>query len=191
MFLTEAEYELMGAIMDQLIDIIKKRRSVRVYRNKPLSTDTINSLLEAAKYAPTARNLQQLEYKVITNRGLVKRISDRITTIVKKEYPSIQIRERSSRFHDAPLLIIITGPKENIWIYSDAALAVQNIMLYATSIDLGTCFIGMARFIEKDEELMHELHISNDRRVAAAVICGHADEEPAEKEKKMNAEFFH
>lgn len=177
--------------MNQILDIIKRRRSIRAYKNKPLSTDTVNSLLEAAKHAPTARNLQQLEYKVITNKDLIKKISDRITTIVKKEYPSIQMRDRSSLFYDAPLLIIITGPKENTWIYSDAALAVQNIMLYATSIDLGTCFIGMTRFIEKDEDLMHELNISNDRKVAAAVICGNADEEPAGKEKKMTVEFFH
>lgn len=177
--------------MNQLMDIIRERRSVRVYKNKPLSTDIIHSLLEAAKYAPTARNLQQLEYKVITNKDLIQKISDRIMVIVKKEYPSIQLRNRPSLFYDAPLLIIITGPKENTWIYSDAALAVQNIVLYATSIDLGTCFIGMARFIEKDEELMHELHISGDRKIAAAVICGYADEKPAEKEKKISAEFFH
>jgi hypothetical protein len=37
---------------------------------------------------------------------------------------------------------------------------------------------------------MRELNISDDRKVAAAVICGYSDETPAEKEKKMNAEFF-
>ncbi|HML02919.1 MAG TPA: nitroreductase family protein [Candidatus Bathyarchaeia archaeon] len=172
------------------MDIIRERRSVRRYKDKALSADIINSLLEAAKFAPTARNLQQLEYKVITNKDLIKKISDRIAAIVKKEYPSIQLRDRSNLFYDAPLLIVVTGPKENIWTYSDAALAVQNIMLYATSLYLGTCFIGMARFIERDEELLRELHILNDRKVAAAVICGYADEKPAEKEKKMNVEFL-
>ena len=172
------------------MDIIKERRSVRLYKNKALTADIINSLLEAAKFAPTARNLQQLEYKVITNKELIKKISDRITVIVKKEIPSIQLRDRSNLFYDAPLLIIITGSKENIWIYSDAALAVQNIMLYATSIHLGTCFIGMTRFIERDEKMLRELHISDDRKIAAAVICGYPDEKPAEKEKKMNVEFF-
>jgi len=176
--------------MDQILEIIKKRRSVRVYKNKPLKKDTVDSLLEAAKYAPTARNLQQLEYKVIANQELIRKISDRIATIAKKKFPSIQIRDRSNLFYDAPLLIVITGPKDNTWIYSDAALAVQNIMLYATSIDLGSCFIGMARFIDEDKELARELHISDDRRVVAAVICGYPDEKPAEKEKKMNVEFF-
>ena len=174
----------------ELLDVIKKRRSIRAYKSQPLSKEIINSILEAAKYAPTARNLQELEYKVITNINLIQQISDSITGIVKKEYPSFKLRDRPSLFYGAPLLIIITGPKENTWIHSDAALAVQNIMLYATSLGLGTCFIGMVRFIEKDKEIMAELNISNDRKVAAAVICGYPDEEPAEKEKKMNAEFF-
>jgi len=179
-----------GESVSHLMDIIKRRQSFRRYKNESLPTDTINSLLEAAKFAPTARNLQQLEYKVITNKDLIKRISDKITAIVKKEYPSIQLRDRSNLFYDAPLLIIVVGPKENTWIYSDAALAVENIMLYATALDLGTCFIGMARFIERDEEMLRILHMSTDKKVAAAVICGYADEKPTEKEKKMNAEFF-
>lgn len=173
-----------------MLEIIKKRRSIRAYKNKPLSKGTIGLLLEAAKHAPTARNLQQLEFKVITNKGLVKKISDRITSIVRKRYPAIQMRDRTNLFYDAPLLMIIAGPKENTWICSDAALAVQNIMLYATSIDLGTCFIGMARLIEEDKELMRELHVSDDKKIAAAVIVGHPNETPAEKEKTMNAEFF-
>jgi nitroreductase len=150
----------------------------------------VDSLLEAAKYAPTARNLQQLEYKVITKKEFAQKISGRITSLVREKYPSIQLRDRSSLFYDAPLLIIITGPKDSMWIYSDAALAVQNVMLFATSIGLGSCFIGMARFIDEDEELMRELHINLDRKIAAAVICGYPDEKPAEKEKKIVIEFF-
>jgi nitroreductase len=175
--------------MNQIMDAIKKRRSIRVYEDKPLSADIVNSVLEAAKFAPTARNLQQLEYKVITNKDLIKKISDRIIAIVKREQPSIKLR-LGGLFYNAPLLIVITGPEENHWIYSDAALAVENVMLYATSVGLGTCFIGMARFIDKDEELKDELHISKDRKVAAAVICGYPQQEPEEKEKKIVTEHF-
>jgi nitroreductase len=130
-----------------------------------------------------------LEYKVITSKDLIQKISDRIIAVVKREQPSIKLRE-GGLFYNAPLLVIITGPEENRWIYSDAALAVDNVMLYATSVGLGTCFIGMARFIERDEELMAELHISKDRKVAAAVICGYSKQKPEEKEKKLTTEFF-
>jgi nitroreductase len=180
--------------MDNIMEIIKKRRSIRAYKAQPLSEDVIHSILDAARYAPSARNLQQLEYKVITNMDLIKKLSDGIAAALKRDSASFPARPnmpvRPNFFYNAPLLIIIIGPKENQWIASDAALAVQNIMLYATSIGLGTCFIGMARYIEKDKQLVKELHISEDSRIAAAVICGYADENPAEKQKKMNAEFY-
>jgi nitroreductase len=182
----------MGQTVDQIMEVIKKRRSIRVYKNRPLSREIIDSLLQAAEYAPNARNLQQLEYKVITNQGLIKGISDKIVAGLKEENPQVQLsaRAQSNLFYEAPLLIIITGPKENIWTYSDAALAAENIMLYAASVDLGTCFIGNARHIDKDEELLRELHVPNDSKIAAAVVCGYPDEEPAEKDRKMKAEFF-
>jgi nitroreductase len=181
-------------LIENIMDIIKKRKSVRAYKEQSLPEDTIYAILEAARYAPSARNLQQLEYKVITNKGLIKKLSDGIAAIIRQDNLSFPPRPgfpaRANFFYNAPLLIMITGPKENQWIDSDAALAAQNIMLYATSIGLGTCFIGMARFIERDKVLLQELHIPKDRKIAAAVICGYADEKPAEKEKKMNAEFF-
>jgi nitroreductase len=178
--------------MDNLMEIIKKRRSVRAYKDKPLPKDVVQAILEAARYAPTAQNLQQLEYKVITNKSLMKKLSDGIGAAIKKEGYSFKAPPniRFSYFFNAPILIIITGPKENTFAVTDAALAVQNIMLYATSIDLGSCFIGMARLIQRDEKLLEELHIADDRNIVAAVICGYSDRQPAEKEKKMNAEFF-
>ena len=63
-------------------------------------------------------------------------------------------------------------------------------MLYATSIGLGSCFIGMARLIEKDENLLKELHVTGNMMIAAAVICGYPDEEPEPKEKKLTVEYF-
>jgi nitroreductase len=186
--------------MEQIMDIIKKRRSVRAYEETPLPEGTIDSILEAARYAPSARNLQQLKYKVITNKALMRKISAGISAAVKKEMVSTspssgtlnwpQLQDRPDFFYNAPMLIILTGPKDSVWIETDAALAAMNIMLYATSINLGTCFIGMIRFIDKSATLRKGLHISEDQKIAAAVTCGYSDETPPEKEKKIIAEFF-
>jgi nitroreductase len=176
--------------MEQLLDIIKKRMSIRAYKDQPLSEGTINSILETAKNAPTARNLQQLEYKVITNKALIKKCSDGISAALKQENPNMQMPPNASFFYSAPLLIIITGPADNQWIYSDAGLAIQNIMLYATSLDLGSCFIGMARYLDKDKGLLKELHIADGKKIAGTVICGYPNEKPASKEKKLVAEYF-
>ena len=63
-------------------------------------------------------------------------------------------------------------------------------MLYATSIDLGSVFIGMAKLIEKDKALMKALHIADNMSIVAAVICGYPAENPEAREKKQTAEFF-
>jgi nitroreductase len=93
-------------------------------------------------------------------------------------------------FHNAPLLIIITAPKDNYWASADAGLAAQNVMLYAASINLGSCFIGMAKLIERDKNLLKMLHIEDDMNIVAAVICGYPAENPEPREKKQTAEFF-
>jgi len=184
----------MGRIkaMETIMDIIKKRKSIRVYKDKPLPKDVISSILEAAKYAPTARNMQELEYKVITNKALMKKLSGGIMAAVQKEGMSLKgpPGAKPDFFHSAPLLIVITAPRENSWAATDAALAVQNIMLYCTSVNLGSCFIGMARFIEKDKASLKALRIADNIGIVAAVICGYPDENPAPREKKQKAEFF-
>jgi nitroreductase len=180
-----------------IMDIIKKRMSIRAYQDKALPENILVSILEAARNAPTARNTQQLEYKVITNKALSQKLSDRIMAVLQKEMaanpnrpPMPPMPARPHLFYNAPLLIIIAGPKENGWIDSDAALAVENIMLYATSLDLGSCFIGMARLLEKDPEMMKELHITDNQKLSAAVVVGYPNEKPAPKEKNLKAEYF-
>jgi nitroreductase len=178
--------------METIMDIIKKRKSIRAYKDKPLPKDVVNSMLEAARYAPTARNLQQLEYKVITSKALMTKLSEGIAAAMQKDGMPLKgpPGAHPNFFHGAPLLIIITAPKDNMFAASDSALAVQNIMLYATSINLGSCFIGMAKLIERDKNLLKALHIADNMNIVAAVICGYADEDPEPREKKQKAEFF-
>ena len=176
----------------EIMDIIKTRKSIRVYQAKPLPKKVISLILEAAKYAPTARNAQELEYKVITSKPLMDKLSDGILTAVQREGMPLKGPPgvKPDFFHSAPLLIIITAPKDNSWALTDAALAVENVMLYCASVNLGSCFIGMAKFIEKDRASLKSLNIANDMNIMAAVICGYPAEDPAPREKIQKAEFF-
>jgi len=178
--------------MDTIMDIIKKRKSIRIYQKKPLPKKVVDSILEAAKYAPTARNAQELEYKVITSRALMAKVSAGILAAVQKEGLPLKgpPGAKPDFFHGAPLLIVITAPKDNMWAMTDAALAAQNILLYCTSVNLGSCFIGMAKLIERDKNSLKELHIADGMNIVAAVICGYPDESPEPREKRQKAEFF-
>jgi nitroreductase len=77
--------ERIDMAMKDLMEIIKARRSIRVYKDKALPKDVVKAILEAAKYAPTARNLQELEYKVITSKTLIGKLSEGIAAALQKE----------------------------------------------------------------------------------------------------------
>lgn len=178
--------------MKSVLDVIKARKSIRAYQDKSLPEDVIKTILEAAKHAPTARNMQELEYKVITNKSLIDKMNAGIAKAMQSEGLPLKgpPGAKPNFFYGAPLVIIITAPQDNHWASGDAALAAQNIMIYATSIDLGTVFIGMARLIEKDKNLRKDLNIADNMTVAACVICGYPAEDPQLKEKKLKAEYF-
>jgi nitroreductase len=178
--------------MKTVLDVIKARKSIRAYQDKPLPKDVIESILEAARNAPTARNMQELEYKVVAGKALIEKLQGGIAKAMQSEGMPLKSPPgaKPNFFYGAPLVIIVTGPKDNLWAAVDAGLAAQNIMLYATSIDLGSVFIGMAKLIEKDKALLKALNIKDDKTIVACVICGYPAENPPAKEKKLNAEFF-
>ena len=178
--------------MSELMSIIKARKSIRIYQDKPLPKKVVEEILEAARYAPTARDLQELEYKVITSKATIIRLSDGLSDAIQKEGMSLKgpPGAKLDFFHGAPLVIIIAAPKDNYWASADAGLAVQNIMLFCTSVKLGSCFIGMAKLLERDKRLLDMLHISENMNIVAAVVCGYPAENPAPKEKRQTAEFF-
>ncbi len=175
-----------------VMEVIKARKSIRAYEDKPLPKDVVRDILEAAKNAPTARNMQELEYRVITNKSLVEKCNAGIAAAVQAEGIPLKGPPGANPgfFYGAPLVIIILAPKDNAWAPVDAGLAAQNIMLYATSIDLGSVFIGMARFIEKDKALAKTLHIADNMTIVATVICGYPAENPEPREKHLKAEYF-
>ena len=180
--------------MKSLMEIIKARKSIRAYRDEPLPQETIDTILEAGQHAPSARNLQPLEYKVITNKDLISRLSESITKALQNDPsappPPRGLSPQRGFFYEAPLLIIITAPKDNDFAVSDGALAVQNMMLCAASLDLGSCFIGMARFIKQAPEMCREINIADNMNIVATLICGYPAEDPEPKKKRLNAEYF-
>jgi nitroreductase len=175
--------------MADILEVIKKRKSIYAYKDKPLPKEIISAILEAARHAPSASNLQQLEYRVITSKSLINKLSDGIHAAMKEQGMPVK-GPHHNVFYGAPLLILIIAPKENIFAPSDSALAAQSIMLYTTSIDIGSCFIGMAKLLQKDKSLRKSLNIWDNMNIEAGVICGYPAEKPDLKEKKIKAEFF-
>jgi nitroreductase len=119
--------------MDNILDVIFKRRSIRVYQEKTVSKDTLELLLQAAMAAPSARNSRPWEFIAINE----KEIMDKFRASLK--YGN----------YNAPAAIAVlcnlkiaqNDSSTRFWV-QDCSAAVENILIAAAGLGLGTVWIG-------------------------------------------------
>ncbi len=183
---------------NQVMKAIYERRSIRKYEERAVSRDVIEELLSAAVMSPSAMNKQPWEFVVVTDRNMIKELSDR----VKKKLGTIGHLQRfaekvTSRedliFYGAPLLIIVTSPKNSNWSginmsLIDCAILSQTMSLAGHSLGLGSCFIGFAFTLNDDQDALRMLGIPEDRMIAAPLIFGYPSEkkDPPDRNPKVS-----
>jgi nitroreductase len=118
--------------MDAL-EAIKSRRSVRVFRNDPVSRDTLRELVAAGMQAPSAGNQQPWQFVVVDDRRVIMRVPE--------FHPYAQMSET------APAAILVCGDmtleqRKGYWV-QDCAAATQNILLAAHAMGLGAVWTGV------------------------------------------------
>jgi nitroreductase/Pyruvate/2-oxoacid:ferredoxin oxidoreductase delta subunit len=152
--------EGLKIIPEQVEQLLKSRRSVRVFKNKPVSHEIITRLIEDARYAPTGHNLQEVEWLVIDNKKVLDHIEElgiEWLQWVIKEMPKMaaesNMEEKLARQklkHDAFLrgapVLIVTHTREGGMVSLlgaiDSANALSFLDLAANSLGLGTCWAG-------------------------------------------------
>ena len=148
-----------------VFEAIQKRRSVRKYQNQPVEKEKIAKVLEAARLGPSAANSQPCHFIVVTD---------------SKVRESLRDAYNADWFLKAPVIIVVcANPKESwrrrdgdeYW-KVDGAIAMQNLILTATELGLGTCWV--VSFDEK--ELKKSLNIPKDFKVVAMTPLGFPDE---------------
>lgn len=168
--------------MNDLFDIIKSRRSIRQYLDKPIPREIIDKLIEAGKWAPSGMNEQPWGFIVIEDKSLIKELSDRaipyINKIVEKDpkfarYKKRMAVENFSIFYHAPCVIIILGKIDAFSYQADCAMAAQNIMLTASSMGIGSCWIGMMNVLDNDKWFRERFQLPDNYRVVAPLALGY------------------
>ena len=162
----------------EFFDLIKKRYSVRAYQSKPVEEEKLQKILEAANLAPTAANRQPFKIIVIHTRG--------------KESDLKRIYHRDW-FSQAPLVIGICAEKSKAWSrmdnknYADvdATIAMDHLILAATDLGLGTCWI--AAFDPKAAKEI--LSLPDDVEPLAFTPLGYPADEWRPKKRKSLAQI--
>ena len=163
--------------MNQTMETIKNRRSVRKYNPEQIKDEELENILEAAIYAPTGHNDQPWHFTIVQNKDLIDEINDGAKEAMKKMGVEWIFRLGSNKdfniFHGAPTIILISGRKDATSPQVDCAAAVQNMLLTAESLDIGSCWIGFARFYFINEDKMKKLQIPEDNEVYFGLSLGY------------------
>lgn len=186
--------------MNQVIEAIRSRRSVRSYLDRAVPKELIEEILAAGRSAPSSLNSQPWKFIVVTDKKLIDEIAISIKSFIKRLYaflPIMRIFIKELRdeatvgaikrtatsaedtiFYGAPLLILIVSEKNDRWVKVNCSLAAQNMMLAAHSLSLGSCFIGRGNMIKKCGSIYSKLGIEKRYSIQASLIFGYPKEFP-------------
>jgi len=176
--------------MDTLMNIIKGRRSVRKYEEKPVPDEHINQILESIRWAPSWGNTQCWEVVVVKDPANRNKIRD----IVSEKNPA------RKAFTQAPVIFTLCAKlkvsgfysgksmtKLGDWFMFDMGLAAQNLCLAAHDLGLGTVIVG----IFDHNRVKNIIGLGDDYEVVALVLLGYpAKDFPAPKRRDIN-DFAH
>lgn len=152
--------------MSETIKTILNRRSVRNFKQDQIKDEELQTILQAAQYAPSARNEQSWHFTVIQNPEVI----DKINSVAKAAFENSNnelYKERAkaenfSLFYHAPTYIIVSGDNSAIAPEADGALALGNQFLAAEALGISSVWIHAVNFLkttEEGKELFKELGI--------------------------------
>jgi nitroreductase len=174
---------------------ISGRRSVRKYKDTAVPKNIIYKILKSGTLAPSAMNAQPWRFVVIEDKSTILRLSKRVKEkLLGMPWPDHYKRafqsEGDTIFYGAPLLILVFVPRSEEGMTKnlnllDCGLAAQNMFLVAYQEGLGSCFIGLAAFLNNDPEALTDAGIPQDHELIAPLIFGYPAESPSPRPREV------
>lgn len=171
-------------------EAIITRRSTRKYKPDAVEPEKLQKVVEAGRFAPSGGNNQTNHFIVAQSPDVLDRIIRLSETAFAKmetdegTYPSLRNSILLSKkggyvfTYHAPVLIIAANRKDYGNNIADAAIAVENMMIMANALGLGSCYINQLKWLNEKPELLaylRELGLRENERVYAALVLGYAD----------------
>lgn len=172
----------------ELNEVIVKRKSIRKYTNEEISKEVIESIIDSARLAPSAKNRQPWNFVVVQNT-IKNKIAD---MMIKKENELLQTTDRKGSsvintakiIKEAPVLILVLKEYDENWIIGDClsiGAAIEHICLKATDLGLGSLWIADTVYVQKD---IVKLVGHENMQVISAISIGYSDQEPNRRPRK-------
>lgn len=172
--------------MNEVLSAIEARRSCRSYLSDMISEAEINAVVRAGTYAATGMNRQSPIIIAVTNQEVRNKLS--------KLNAAVMGQSNMDPFYGAPVVLIVLADKSMPTYIYDGSLVMGNMMLAASTLGLGSCWIHRAKEefeTEEGKEILKSLGITGDYEGIGHVILGRpAVPEAAAAPRKENYVYY-
>jgi nitroreductase len=159
------------------IEAIQNRYSCRSYRADPVSSEILMQLVDAGRLAPSGRGEQPWEFVVVTNVSILKELA--------------KAAESGPHIGRAAACIVVFGKRDAKYVMEDCSAATENILLAATGLGLGACWIAgdKKNYAGQVESLLSAPE--NMKLISLISIGFPADERPKDRKRRTLNEVLH
>ena len=168
----------------ELSEAIKGRRSVRAFKKLDVPEELVAQLIDAARCAPSAGNIQPWEFVVVRNLSVKKKL--------------VQSALNQALVEEAPLVIVVCADEKRssmgygvrgrlLYCLQDTAAAVQNMLLTAHSLGLGSCWIGAFH----EDEAKAAVKAPDGVRPVAIIPLGYPSEKLKPRSRRLLSQIVH
>ena len=166
---------------------IETRHSTHKFKEEPVPQALLDKVIEAGRRAPAGKHKNQSHFLVVRK----KEVLDKLAELVQQEFAKMEVTPENDdnfggairasqkgnyRFlYNAPVLIIVANKKNYGNNFADVSCAMQNMMLAANALDLGSCWINQLRWLQDNPVLLdylRSLGMAEDEAVYASLSVG-------------------
>lgn len=177
---------------NEVLRSIRNRRSTRKYKKEQISEEELQTLLDAGIQAPSAVNAQPWHFTVIQNKEMINHISDKAKEVMlQSDNESIVNigKNAVNIFYNAPTLIIVSGKKEVSSSLVDCSASIENMLIAAESIGLGTVWVGLVRFFFTLSDEVKKIKLPDGYEPFYAVAVGYKENDsvlgPSKRDREV------
>jgi nitroreductase len=165
-------------------EAIKTRRSIRAFTDQQVADKEVEKLIEAARWAPSAGNIQPWEFIIVRDPKIKHGLCEAALNQVFIEEAAVVIvvcadPVRSSKGYGSR--------GTNLYCLQDTAAATQNILLTAQALGLASCWVGAFN----EEEAKKVLRVPDELRPIAIIPVGYSAEKPQTRRRRSLEEITH
>jgi nitroreductase len=166
----------------EVYEAIVKRRSIRRFKSKPVGTDVLEKLVNAARIAPSSANLQPLEYILVYEEKVLSEVFSCLKWagyVTPRRNPPVGKRPTA-------YVVVLVNTAISKSAQRDVGAAVENLILAAVEEGIGSCWLGAIN----RRKLREILRVPSQYRIDSVVALGYPDEAPLMEEATNSIKYY-